>query len=247
MKSLPLTALGFVGLAALLAVSPGRAADNMMTPAAVALGGHFVKPQAFDITQILPEAPATGSLAEQADLETVVQAQTWRTPEEEAWAKLIDKDNAFNHASVLGAWFTKENLPQTAAFLAEVTDDVNAVGALTKKLHARPRPSAIDPRVKPCVPVPPSASYPSGHVTRAYAWAAVLAEIFPEKRDELFARAAHAGWGRVLAGVHYPTDIVAGKLLAAAVVAELKKNAAFNAAVAKCRAEAAPFLVKKAA
>jgi acid phosphatase (class A) len=84
-------------------------------------------------------------------------------------------------------------------------------------------------------------------VTRAYAWAAVLAEIFPEQRDALLARAAHAGWGRVLAGVHYPTDVVAGKLLAAAVVAELKKSAAFNAAVAKCRAEAAALVAKKAA
>jgi acid phosphatase (class A) len=130
--------------------------------------------------------------------------------------------------------------------MAAVTDDVNAVGALTKTFHARKRPSQIDARVKPCVPVPPSASYPSGHVMRAYAWAAVLAEIFPEQRDALFARAAHAGWGRVLAGVHYPTDVVGGKMLAAAVVAELKKSAAFNAAVAECRAEAAPFLLKKA-
>jgi hypothetical protein len=31
------------------------------------------------------------------------------------------------------------------------------------------------------------------------------------------------------------------------VVAELKKSAAFRAAVEKCRAEAQPFLVKKAA
>ena len=248
MKRSLLPAFGLVLLSALTAAPTARAQgkDTMMTPAAVALGGHFVKPEAFDIAQILPEAPAPGSLTEQADLETVVQAQTWRTPDEEAWAKFIDKDNAFNHASVLGAWFTKENLPQTAKFLADVTDDVNAVGALTKKLHARPRPSQVDPRVKPCVPVPASASYPSGHVTRAYAWAAVLAEIFPEQRDALFARAAHAGWGRVLAGVHYPTDVVAGKLLAAAVVSELKKSAAFNAAVEKCRAEASPFLLKKA-
>ena len=49
------------------------------------------------------------------------------------WAKFIDKDNQFNHASVLGAWFTKEKLPVTAKFLADVTEDANAVGALTNE------------------------------------------------------------------------------------------------------------------
>ena len=109
------------------------------------------------------------------------------------------------------------------------------------------RPSQIEPRVQPLIPLPASASYPSGHVTRAYAWAAVLAEIFPEQRAELFARAGRAGWARVLIGVHFPSDVVGGRLMAEAIVAELKKSAAFQAAVEKCRAEAAPFLAKKKA
>jgi len=247
MKRLPFATLMVGLLATALAVPRIPAQDAMMTAAAVAKGGHFVKPEAFDIAQILPEAPAPGSLAAQADLEAVLQAQAWRTPEQVAWARLIDKDKAFNNASVLGAWFTKENLPLTAALLADVTEDVNAVGALTKKLHARARPSQVDPRVQPCVAVPASASYPSGHVTRAFAWAAVLAEIFPAHRDELLARAERAGWGRMLAGVHFPSDVVGGRLLAEAVVAELKKSPAFRAAVEKCRAEATPYVMPKAA
>jgi len=248
MKRFPAFALVLVFAAAFIGAPSAVAQDGMMNAGAVAKGGHFVKPEAFDIAKVLPEAPAPGSLAAQADLEAVLQAQAWRTPEQVEWAKVIDKDNAFNHASVLGAWFTKENLPVTAKFLADVTEDVNAVGALTKKLHARPRPSQVDPRVHPVVPVPLTASYPSGHVTRAFAWAAVLAEIFPDKRAELFARAERAGWGRVLAGVHFPSDVVGGRLMAEAIVTELKKSAAFQAAVEKCRAEAAPFLaVKKAA
>lgn len=218
-----------------------------MNAAAVGKGGHFVKPSEFDVAKILPEPPAPGSLAAVADLEAVLQAQAWRTPEQEAWAKFVDQDNPFKHASVLGAWFTKDNLPVTAAFINEVTEDVNAVGALTKALHARPRPSQVDARVKPVIALPTTASYPSGHSTRAYAWAAVLAEIFPEQRSELMARAERAAWGRVLAGVHYPSDTIGGRLLAEAVVAKLRTREAFRAAVEKCRAEAAPFLLKKAA
>jgi len=218
-----------------------------MNAAAVAKGGHFVKPSAFDLTKVLPTPPEAGSLAAKADLEVVLQAQAWRTPEEVEWAKLIDKDNPFNYATVLGSWFTKEKLPVTAKFLADVTEDANAVGALTKALYARARPPQVDPRVQPVVPVPATASYPSGHVTRAFTWALVLAEIYPDKRDELLARAHRAAWGRVLAGVHFPSDLIGGQLMAEAIVAELKKNDAFRAAVEQCRAEAAAATSKKAA
>ena len=247
MKRVVTSALGLVFAAALVFTPSASAQENTMNAAAVAKGGHFVKPEAFDIAKILPEPPAAGSLAAQSDLEAVLQAQAWRTPEQAEWALFIDKDNPFNHASVLGAWFTKANLPGTAALLSDVTEDTNAVGALTKKFFSRPRPSQIDPRVQPLVPVPATAAYPSGHVTRAFTWALVLAEIFPDKREELLARAHRAGWGRVLAGIHFPTDLVGGRLLAEAVVAELKKSAAFRAAVEKCRAEAAAVAMKKAA
>ena len=217
-----------------------------MNAAAVAKGGHFVKTSAFDIAKVLPPPPEAGSLAAKTDLEVVLHAQEWRTPEEAEWAKFIDKDNVFNHASVLGAWFTKEKLPGTAQFLSDVTEDANAVGALTKALYARARPSQIDPRVQPLVPVPTTAAYPSGHVTRAYTWAMVLAEIFPDQRDALLARAHRAAWGRVLAGVYFPSDLTGGQLMAEAIVAELKKSEAFRAAVEQCRTEAAGVALKKA-
>ncbi len=228
--------------------APGaRAQENMMNAAAVAKGGHFVAPAQFDIPKILPPPPAAGSLAERADITVVLAAQQWRTPEQVEWAKFIDKDNPFNHASVLGAWFTKDKLPVTAKFLADVTEDANAVGALTKAFYARARPSQLEPRVQPVVAVPTTASYPSGHVTRAFTWALVLAEIFPDQRAQLLERAHRAAWGRVLAGVHFPTDLIGGQLMAEAIVAELKKSEAFRAAVEKCRAEAAGLTAKKAA
>lgn len=236
-----------LGFALVLGFAPiGRAAEHMMNAAAVALGGHFVKPAAFDVAKLLPPPPEAGSLAAKTDLDVVLHAQAWRTPEEIEWAKFIDKDNPFNHASVLGAWFTKEKLPVMAKFLSDVTEDANAVGALTKALYARQRPSQIDPRVKPVVPVPATAAYPSGHVTRAYTWALVLAEVFPDQRDALLERAHRAAWGRVLAGVHFPTDLIGGQLMGEAIVAELKKSDAFRAGVEQCRQEAAGVALKKA-
>jgi acid phosphatase (class A) len=77
--------------------------------------------------------------------------------------------------------------------------------------------------------------------------AAVLSEVFPDRRAELQDRARAAAWARVIGGVHFPTDLDGGRRLAEACVAELRKSAAFRAAVEKCREEAAAVARKKAA
>jgi len=116
-----------------------------------------------------------------------------------------------------------------------------------KETFNRPRPPKVDPRIDPCVHLPSGGSYPSGHASAIYARAEVLGEVFPEQRDALFAWADRAAWGRVLGGVHFPTDLVAGRVLAKIVIDAMKKNPEFRAAIERCRAEVAPFLAKKAA
>jgi acid phosphatase (class A) len=182
-----------------------------------------------------------------ADLETVLQVQATRTPAEVAWAKRIERDSLYDFADVLGPWFTRGNLPFTAEFFEEAGRDLQAASDRTKGLFARPRPPAVDPRVHPCVSVPASFSYPSGHSTREMVRALLLQEIFPERREELLAWAHRAAWSRIIGGVHFPTDDVGGRLLAEAFVAELLKNPAARAALGRARAEAEPFLAAAAA
>lgn len=208
---------------------------------------HFLRPDAIDLKAVLPAPPATGSLAALADLETVLRVQAARTPNDIAWARANEHDSAFLNASVLGAWFTKENLPVTAAFLKEVSDDMFNLSGPAKTLYPRPRPPLVDPAVKPCVELPNSGSYPSGHSLRAYFWAAVLGDIFPEQQAALLERARLAAWGRVIGGVHFPSDTIGGRLLGEAIVEALRKAPTYRAGVEKCRAEVAPYLLKKAA
>ena len=228
-----------LALACVTAVAPSRAEESGMkvTVAKKPFDTHFAKPTSVDCAKALPAPPAPGSLAARADLEAVLQMQAWRTPEQVAWAKRVDKNDAFLFADVLGAWFTKEHLPVTAALLKDVDEDRHEVTEVAKKLFARARPWVVDPRVQPCVGKPTNDSYPSGHTASIFTRAGVLAEIFPEKRTELFDFAHRAVWGRVYAGVHFPSDLVGGWLLAEPIVAELKKSPAFLAQIEKCRAE----------
>ena len=212
------------------------AQDNVMKPAAV-VATQFVRLAAFDFAALLPAPPPAGSLAARVDLEAVLQVQAWRTPEQIAWAKLVEKDQVFNHAAVLGAWFTSERLPLTAAFFTAIGDDLRAIDPVAKQPFLRARPWAVDSRVQPCVAQPASTSYPSGSATQSFVWAELLAELIPAKRDELLARAHRAAWGRVIGGVHFPSDVVAGEIVARAYLAEARKSAAFRAALERSRNE----------
>ena len=225
-----------------------RAAEGPMAPAATKAKAakqpyptHFAKPTSVDCAKVLPAPPTPGSLAALADIEAVWEAQVWRTPDHVAWAKRVDKNDPFMASDVLGTWFTKENLPVTAAFLKDVDEDRHEITEVAKKLFARARPYVVEPRIQPVVGKPSNDSYPSGHVSSMFTRVGVLAEIFPEKRIELFDFARRAAWGRVYAGVHFPTDLVGGWLLAEAIVVELKKSPAFNERLQAARAEVARF------
>jgi acid phosphatase (class A) len=234
----------------LAGTGPLLAAENLMkteAKAAAVAQWHFLSPQSVDLKQLLPGPPASGSPAAEADIETVLQAQAVRTTAQVVWAKMMEQENVYKNAEVLGPWFAATNLPGCAAFFKQVMDDGALASKRAKELFDRPRPPKTDARVQACVEVPTSASYPSGHASQAWMWATILSEIFPEKRLELEERARAVCWSRIVGGVHFPSDLVSGKKLGIAIALEVLKSPAAREAIARCRAEVAPFLVRKAA
>ena len=66
-----------------------------------------------------------------------------------------------------------------------------------------------------------NASYPSGHSMTGWAWALILAEARPKSASALMAAAHETGYSRIICGVHYQSDVIAGQTLGAAMVARL--------------------------
>src|SRR5437764_10696587 len=79
-----------------------------------------------------------------------------------------------------------------------------------KYTYGRPRPSALSPALTTVLPTPLSPSYPSEHAVAAGAASAVLAYLFPKAAQVFAAKAEKAARSRLLAGVHYPSDVAAG-------------------------------------
>jgi hypothetical protein len=90
------------------------------------------------------------------------------------------------------------------------------IGLLYKDRFNRPRPNQIDARLRPFLPNPPHASYPSNHSFQSFAIADVFAEIAESERAvaEMYRSARSVAENREYAGLHYPSDTEAGRQLA---------------------------------
>ncbi|MEU3839530.1 phosphatase PAP2 family protein [Streptomyces sp. NPDC028635] len=90
-----------------------------------------------------------------------------------------------------------------------------------KRMVRRQRPDREQARVvvDRHVPMPRSASFPSGHTASATAFATAVGVVLPAAAVPLGALAVAVGYARVHTGVHYPGDVAAGAVLGFAAAA----------------------------
>jgi acid phosphatase (class A) len=199
--------------------------------------GRYLRAADINVTSLIPPAPTADSLTTAADLVTVLEVQKRRTPEQIAMATYFVHDSVFQYEVVLGSWFKAENLPMAAAFFAQIQADRFAISSKGKEVWQRPRPPLLDSHVHACIELPKSGAYPSGHTTMAFVWAGLLGELFPDKREALRERAELVAWSRVIGGVHYPTDITAGRILGDELARKFLEVPAVREAMAEVKAE----------
>jgi acid phosphatase (class A) len=204
---------------------------------AAAAEATYVTPDRFDLTKLVAPAPAPDSEQQKRDLAVVLAVQKSRTSAQAERALADATAGTFGFADVLGPNFNVQSVPLTAALFDKIRGDAAVAFSAGKSAWNRPRPFEVSTEVDPVGDRPGGSSYPSGSSTNGFLTAIVLANMVPEKAVVLFARGREFGDDRVILGVHFPSDVEAGRLAATALATALMQDPAFLKDFAEAKAE----------
>jgi acid phosphatase (class A) len=232
-------ALLLLGAACTAASKPPQA-----PPTSQAETGYLSAEARPDERVLIPPPPADGSAAAVADLAVLKATRALEgTPR---W-QLASRDNTLGYGPLvgdfscaLGAAVDPNSSPAVHRLLNRATLDVSPLIGSGKERYKRPRPFRIA-KGPVCIDLTPdfaaSGSYPSGHSAVGWTFGLILAELAPDRAAEILARARVFGESRVVCGVHYASDVEAGRAAAEAVFTALQSNPGFQKDLAAARPE----------
>ena len=179
------------------------------------------------LKKVLGPYPALGTPESERDFQVLMEYQKKRTDAECAAAASEEQGTFKNFFGAKTGLLTKNEERRVSLQLLHAKGAVGLDQLIGKWIYKRPRPFVTDSEIKPCIKLPKSLSYPSGHATASRAYARLLSEMFPERAAAFMARADEIAMHRVLAGVHHPSDIEAGKRLGDAIAEHLLSESSY--------------------
>lgn len=178
----------------------------------------YLQPGSIDVTVLRPEGPS---------LNVVLTYQNTRTKVECDRASVEARGFADSFFGPPYGPLSEAEADKLIEFQEKLFKEVKYFSKILKNLYQVKRPYVLSSEVTPCIPPENSFSFPSGHAAVAVVAAKSFALLYPERSDELLARAIIIGDDRVLGGVHYPEDVEAGRVLGQMIFNELRNNENF--------------------
>ena len=162
----------------------------------------------------LPELP--GPDETERELQVLLKMQNDYEKRERRRPDIIDEKDNTSSQFMRVVMFGPSSHPNTTV-LFEAMVMVGAIVVMHYKNNfGRPRPSQLEPALRPMLDVPGHPAYPSGHATQSYLVAQALTTVIRnhEIGRELYGIAEQVAVNREWAGLHYRSDSEAGKQLA---------------------------------
>ena len=223
---------------------PGQRADpSPRGPTVTKLAGYLSRGD-IDGQTVIGPPPAMDSPRGKAD--RTIYLDTRALAGSPRWVQATRDNDLWNggalerYACALGRPLSAQALPKTYHLLQRVELDARTVGTPPKDHFNRTRPLIGDDRPV-CIKredwMKTNASYPSGHSMVGMAWGLILGELAPARASGLAEAGREIGDSRVICGVHYQSDVEAGRLLGAVMVAREHADQSFRADFAAAKAE----------
>jgi len=191
------------------------------------LHGYLSKEEIPNSLKLVPLPPQEGSAAFQLDQEI---AAMYVASDDEARKEQATQDAvlAFPEATeafniVLEVQISEDNTPNLYMILRRTLADAGLSTYAAKNHYQRARPFMLND-TSICTADDEAAlrkdgSYPSGHTAIGWAWALILAEVFPQQAHVILERGLQFGISRNVCNVHWHSDVVYGRMMGAAAVA----------------------------
>ena len=216
------------------------------------LNGYLDRRALPNARALLPPPPPDGSPMAAADLaayrtsRALRDSPRWALATRDAELRFPAAGRTFSCA--LDAPISAEATPHLNTLLRRTLADAGLSTYTAKDHYNRVRPfvalkeascsTAEEPRLVK------DGSYPSGHAALGWAWGLVLASVSPERADALLQRAHAFGQSRMICGVHWQSDVDAGRTMGAATFARLQSDPTYAAQIALARGELAALRAK---
>jgi len=204
-----------------------------------AQGPAYLAKDSVNLLILLAPPPGPSDPRTIAELDELRQMRATGSTARVALAKADVEESVFRLMTVFDRPLTPAQLPRATAFFQKLTVDGAVAISRAKAGFGRPRPYALDKNLDPVCPLDSVAnrSYPSGHTSVGYLMGITLATMVPEKREAIFARTQEYAESRLYCGVHYRTDIEAGRIAGTVLAAVAMNNPDFQRGFAAARTE----------
>lgn len=193
--------------------------------------------KAVDLTQLLPPPPAANSSDTRAEVGELLVIQVNRTPDMVSRAQADAVEEVWRFADVIGPKFSADNLPKTAELFARLVATDQAVVDPVKAVFNRTRPHLVSDLIRPVVKLSTSGSWPSSHASLGTLMGIVLSDMLPEKRGAIMDRAWTYAQNRLVAGMHFPSDVEMGRISGTVIAAYAMHDPQFETDYAAAKTE----------
>lgn len=198
-----------------------------------------------DLVKCLPPPPAFDSPEFANDMMRYAWGVEQR--QDSLRAEQVKRDAVWSYEALLstfeeafGMKISKEKTPELWKLMITSLTTTDAMRKAPKAYYHRQRP--FERMGQPTLTgedeeLRGEGSYPSGHTMRGWTCALLLAEVNPQRANEIYARGWDYGVSRVIAGAHWQSDVDNTRAAASIAYAALHNSADFCKQMEKAKKE----------